>query len=617
MKQNKKVIVCRGLLRVLLAMCLSFVAGLPGAAAVHDSIEQAKGQFRAVTEGDVDQAKTAVQRAMSSLDRYLSHDTSRALGWKEYVMWDRQQQQLSNAESLDLAFWRQVLWRETQNSAGLDRDSFQQHRAAVRRLVDVTEASRLSNPKDEYDRTLVALAKIFPRHKEELSAQEAEETTRLLTLLRRRQQAASLVQTIRASYTHPNLVVSVPATMIERLGEQTLQREFDVDDVLNGAAVTGKGRLSANSRFSLLENREKAVIRVDIIGSTNSDTRSIRQGVTVQSRNVLRFAAATAIDVGPSGLSVRPFKTNANLNTRILSISTPYRSRRDAAARREVDARQAADRQLAQRRAIDDLSLAFDQEMAATIKPVNAFYEGNVVRPLNCFDKFPDDVHVFSNEPQLGIHAVFAEDYQLAAPIAAPVVGDEATLNIAVHQSAFNNTANTLLASQTMSLRAALQQLLGSVTATQAADDDPLYITFDRERPLCVSFEEGKISISLSGQGYDYGGKRYSGMDIELALRLERTGDGWWLTQSRPPEVMLPMLPNGDRSKLGIRDYALRRILTNVIKRDFPSRLKLAVPDLPSPLDKLGHLAACEVLVKDGWFCLAVESHKPTAAGRR
>ena len=599
---------------MLLAMCLSFVASLPGAAAVHDSVEQAKDQFRTVTEGDVEQAQTAVRRAMSAVDKYLSQHTSRAIRWKKYVMWDRQQQQLSNAESLDPAFWRRVLWRETQNHAGLDHVSFQQHRAAVRKLIDVVEASRWPNPEDEYDQAFAALAKILPRHKEELSAQEAEETTRLLTLLHRRQQAASLVQTIRASYTYPNLVVSVPATMIEQVGEQKLQREFDVDDVLNGAAVTGKGRLNAKSRFSLLENREKGVIRVDIIGSTNSDTRSTRQGVTVQSRNVLRFASATAMGVGPSGLSVRPFKTNANLDTEILSISTPYRSRRDAAARREVDARQEADRQLAQRRAIDDLSLAFDQEMGATIKPVNAFYEDNVIRPLNCFDEFPNDVHVFSNETRLDIRAVFAEQYQLAALVAAPAVGDETTLTVVVHQSAFNNTANAMLAWQTISLRAALNSLLGLLLPTEVADDDPLYITFAREHPLSVSFEEGQIAISLSAHGYRYRGQRYSGMDIRLALRPEHTAEGWSLVQSSAPQVMLPILPDGRRPRLGIRDYALRRILTNVIKRDVPSRLELRATNLPPPLDLLEPLAASEVLVKDGWFCMAVESRTQTTA---
>jgi hypothetical protein len=164
-----------------------------------------------------------------------------------------------------------------------------------------------------------------------------------------------------------------------------------------------------------------------------------------------------------------------------------------------------------------------------------------------------------------------------------------------------------MLASRTMSLRAALQQLLGSAAATQGDDDRPLNITFDEKCPLNVSFEEGQMTISLCGQGYESGGKRYSAMDIELALHPERAGDGWWLVQSRPPQVMLPISADGRRPKLGLRDYALRRILTNVLERDVPRRMELKVANLPSPLDRLGPLTACEVLVGDGWFCLATK----------
>ena len=77
---------------------------------------------------------------------------------------------------------------------------------------------------------------------------------------------------------------------------------------------------------------------------------------------------------------------------------------------------------------------------------------------------------------------------------------------------------------------------------------------------------------------------------------------------------MLPTLSDGRHPKLGLRDYALPRIPTNVTNRDVPSRLELKATNLPPPLDRLEPLAACELLVKDGWFCLAAESRKQAAA---
>jgi hypothetical protein len=99
-------------------------------------------------------------------------------------------------------------------------------------------------------------------------------------------------------------------------------------------------------------------------------------------------------------------------------------------------------------------------------------------------------------------------------------------------------------------------------------------------------------------------------MDLVLQYHAERKDDRWWLVRSGPPEVALPKRPDGTRPKLGIRDYALRRILTNVAERDAPQRSELVLRQLRPPLDSLEPLVVRELVLNNGWFCVAIEPER-------
>jgi hypothetical protein len=104
-------------------------------------------------------------------------------------------------------------------------------------------------------------------------------------------------------------------------------------------------------------------------------------------------------------------------------------------------------------------------------------------------------------------------------------------------------------------------------------------------------------------------------MDLVLEYRAERKDNRWWLVRSGPPEVAPPKRPDGTRPKLGVRDYALRRILTNVVERDAPQRSELVLRQLRPPLDRLQPLVVRELMLHEGWFCVAIEPDPDTGAG--
>jgi hypothetical protein len=421
------------------------------------------------------------------------------------------------------------------------------------------------------------------------------------------------VQQIRQRYGHPNLQVTVPARFLVKNGNGEMDSDYGVSDYINGARVTGSGRLTGTREFQLQKDEQRGLIGVTFSGATNSVTRAYQDGVRVQTQSTLRFTSSSAVHVVPEGFDVQPFASNAQLSNRIQWIATSYSGRRDSEARSRVYGRQEVDRREGQRKAIYRLNTSFYRELKSQFEPAQTFYEERFRRPLLRFDQFPDDVQVSSDESHLRIRADCAAGYQLTAQAPPPSFGKDSEIKLAIHQSALNNTVSAFLASQTMPLRDAVRRTLDFGAEPTAADADgaeadadaPLEITFSNALPFQVSLEKGLIVFTLSGNAYQRGEQRYAGMDIVLRFRPEQKSGKWWLVQAQPPEVLLPRLPDGTRPKLGIRDYALRRILTNVIQRDVPERTEIEALELPPPLNQAGELVAASVLVRDGWFCLA------------
>ncbi len=555
-------------------------------------------------------ARNEVRRALNAVQDFVGTRTAKALAWKKFMLWDQQLAQLTAAKPIDVAFWQSVLRLETRDSPGLEHEAFRYHRAAVRELIDVFEASQNADLKAEYEKTLTELAAALPKGNEKISAERADKINRSFARLYRQGQAAELVQAIRAQYSLPNVALTIPASFVERMGSGDMDSEYAVNDVINGARVQGSGRLVGTRKFSLADDKKQGVLSISMAGTTDSLTQGYQDGVTVQTRSVLRFKSTSAVHMTPLGFNVLPFATAADLNNQILRISTTYGGRRDSEARSRVYGRRESDRREGERRATYRLKTSFGEEVAKQFQPAQDYYDEKVRNPLLRYDRFPDDVSVTSSTSQLRIRAVVATDYQLGAPLPMPAFGKETELKFAVHQSVFNHSTVPFLAGEKMSLQDAARRALTFSAATAGGASDSLQITFNDAAPLRVSFESGLLSIVLSGAAYQQGGQRYSGMDLALAFRPEQKDGKWWLVQARDPEVMLPKLPDGTRPKLGVRDYALRRILTNVIKRDVPARSELEMLKLPPPLDSSQGMAISTVLVRDGWFCMSAKEVK-------
>lgn len=601
----------------------------PEFAAFAEQIQQARSEFRQVTEADLELATGDVRQALAGVEKIFASSPQKLRGWQQYLSWPDQIEQLTSAEP-NAVFWREIFHRVARNEEGLERPEFQNYRRSLRALIDVTEAMQHPNLAEEFEQTLDEMAEIVGSDAtardsqrlltedlsaEDLSAEDilAEDIDRLSTLLsrlHRRRQVPGLVADMRRSFDHANLIVEVSDAGLRQIASRDVERDLVIHDLFRGAVVRGTGRFSATQTMSLPSRNQNGHFRLQMRGTTTSETASRQQGVTVRNYNFLTFQTAARLELAANGLTLLTGQTKATLRSDLLHVSTDFGTRlREKRAREIVKARQAEDRAAAERKAIKDLEVAFQSELSTAVATGNRRYVKSVRHPLMRHDRFPSVLEFSSNAAVFRLQSVLANDYELAAPANWPKAPENAEVTILVHQSAFNNTIGAMLASRKMSLGSAFgQHWLSADTIDE--ERDSMSIEFADSSPIQVLFQDGHVHLAYSGAHYSKQGQCYSGMDILLQYRIEQQDGQFWLVQAEPPAVVLPKGPDGKRRRLGIRDYTLRRILKNVIAKELPDRTSLSSISLPSPLDALDAVDIVHLEMQNGWLCLCATQRR-------
>lgn len=577
---------------------------------LHDLVAAARSQFQPVTDEHVQLALQQVRDALQSAENApypIGQD------WQTYLLWNEQREHAKGGSPVDVEFWQRVFALLAENHAGLERKQFGQLRGAIRHLLDVVDARAQLDLQAEYSALLDKLAQALPADESTPSSATLGRLSDLLTQLARRQQAAELVTAVRKKFVHPNLIVAIPQSAIKQVLDQQVEQPYDYKRNIGGAATTGRGVIKATIEAALVADDATAAIRVRIAGESLASTTSYEDSVRVSTRGNLQFTSTATVRPTSSGLQADAVRTEGELSSRVVGVSSPYRGRRASQARAQARARHDARLSLAESLAIKDLNGHLTKELNAGRDDVNALFRERVHDPLARFDRFPEEITFRNDKASTWLFATVADQRQLAAPPDVLDCGPEDSVRLCCHESVINNTAAAVLASRTRSFDELFGQLTGQALTT-ATDDPPLTMTFSNRGPLGVHFLEGEVLLTLSPSRYDYQGHTHSGMEIQLRLKVEQSETNWCLTRVGKPNITPYELPDGSRARLNVRELAFRRILLNRLERDWPASVDLSLINLPTDLKLNARLATESVQIRDGWFLL---SAKVSANGKK
>jgi len=566
-------------------------------------IESARSKFRPIGEEDVRLAVDEMRSAQGPVARFMRDRPEYAEGWRQYLHWDKQNRQLADPSSLDVPFWKSVLLLESVSSAGLDRPEFQQHRAAMRNLINVLQAAADPALRDSYEATLDSLSVLLESGATGVDSDQAQNITQLLEQLDKQGQGTELLGEIKKHFSRRNVLIYVPEKSIDRDRHGTVERSFQVSERIGGASVRGSGVMTAQYDWSPVTSDNSAIWRMDVEGTSVSRTSAYQNGVTVRNKSTIPFHSQGSVTFDLSGFRVSDFSTSGNLRLRTTSIRTPFRGLRNRIARRKALKQQASTRGISGRNARRGISNSFRREVESELIDANRNYREDIVLPLNCFDLFPTDstVQTTSDSVQIGLR--LANSRQLAAQHGVDNFYSGNQIRLAVHQSALNNLA-TSLAGQTRSLRKMLLELRPSDEQEVDDEQNDVDITFSDLSPIIVSLDEGMIRVRILGENFRRGGQKYRAMEIQFHYDLRYEQGEHYLSLAAKPIVAHPLGSGGSRPKLGIRDLSLRRILLSILERDLPEKIALDEIELPFQVDLLGPLRTVHFQSDNGWALL-------------
>jgi hypothetical protein len=255
-------------------------------------------------------------------------------------------------------------------------------------------------------------------------------------------------------------------------------------------------------------------------------------------------------------------------------------------------------------------------------------YQNDYRLPLERRGDLPNHTRFSTTDSALAFETTQANRGQLAAPGAPPELPAASDLVARVHETAINNYTAAMLSGATLSESEPGAGTKADVTlppwikdawknrmdekadAASEEDFEAWSLTFRRDRPITVSFVDGKIQLTLHIANLKSGDDVFNRWDVTSIYTPEMNEGGVTLTRDGEL-VVLPTGFDSEKGQLSSRQVAVRRNLTKVLTersdkgRGIPQTIKIKAIEPTDELADIGPLPVTEFASKDGWLTVA------------
>ncbi|MBN2474184.1 MAG: hypothetical protein JXB62_06235 [Pirellulales bacterium] len=570
----------------------------------------AKDGFRPVTAADLQEAGAGLRVALGRLERWLSADGTKGNRWKSYLHWDRIQSELGSSGPPDLTVLDKTFERLDGEDPGLRLVRFCDARQALRKYLSVARAADNPELATGYGQLLDGLAARLESYIANPTAEDALAIGQAIAWLDAVSQAPDLVLAIRHHLARPNLMVQVSEAVVAAGIAGPVDDTAPIRDVILGTTICGTGHTIGETRVELVADAERAAMDVIFLGTTESDNVGYNGPARIYSHGTTVFDARKRLWIDTEGLRSLPAESHATTRTKIDRIRAKRSSRlvEQIAWQRACKQKTTAE-QIASRHAEQRVNRRVNAQGAEMMNRVNRAMAEKFRRPLRQRRLFPERLDFSTTGDFLHVVALQAGPTELAAPTAPPSLTGEPDLSVRLHESLINNLASDALSGMTLreeAFQAAVVEILGELPERLAADEDqePWGITFARHRPISVTFDDGRFSITLRGQRYYKAGKPHPGMEVTAVYQIARGPQGLKAVRQGELQILPPGFTAG-KSRLSPGQIVIQTLLERRFGRIFQEELIGEGLVLPGKWRKMGEMEPVELLCKDGWLAVA------------
>ncbi len=606
---------------LLIATCAKTAPGaesFPPIGGLGDACREAKAEYRPLSEIDLEVVRDELAEAFERLDGRLSRDGENGALWREFLWCDRLEDALQSESPLDVSTLARIDKRFTAEQEGLNLVWFVDVHQAMRRYRSMDRS--IDNPRFQptYEALLDALAERVEAYASEPTADVAVEIGQAVGQLEDFRQVPQLVRAIRHHFSHPNLFFEVSADLISAGMSMSVDETGPVRDVILGADIRGTGHTTGQLCVSLVPDADRAAIDMVLQTTTQSQNIARKGGVRIYNNGTTVIGTQKSVWLDEQGFSTMGAVSQATTRTTITGIRSDRGSNLiEKAARRRAEKQQREAECIGSLHAEQQSNRRVDQEVGERLSQANAAFVDKFRVKLVGRKLFPQQLRFSTTEQALQIVGLQADASRLAAATPPPELPDGSDIALRLHQSMVDNFAAGALAGRTVDdqqLRKIVVDLLGEmpeVLEVEEENDERWAVSFDRDRPITVTFAEGMLTLVIRGSKYTKGKTAYPAMNITAIYKIEPAAEGFKAIRQGDLQIFPPGFDPQSGDTLSTSLVVIRRLLERRMGKFLGEEIELGSFVVPDQWLKVGQLRPLSLAAENGWLTVCWEMASP------
>lgn len=573
-----------------------------------DAVNEARTQFRPISEEDLQKAKADATGAVDRLEARFRQDEDNAQAWREYLHFEDLKRELAKDLPDATVIERSYRLLASDDQEALRYVWFLDAREALFRMLALRRAKDDPQLETTYARQLDALAGALAQETADPDPLTCGRIGRLLGWLETAGQASGLTERIRERFGRPNLYLRCSASFVGEAVSRDVSEPTDVTDCILGTRVRGRGTTVGAVSAELVPFRNGGLVDIRFTGNTRTENVGVNGPATIYSSASTGFAAVKRLVIDADGLSCFPTVSAADTNSTFKQIrtSSPLRLVQRIATNRAYQQKRLGE-QIASRHAEDRLNRRVDEQLNDVLTRANGNYKTRVLGPLRRFRLSPESMQFNTTAEHLCCRILQAKADQIAAASAPPEVSGTARLAFQVHQSVFNNTASSALSGVFLmeeDFHSLLKDLLGSVPkrVEEEKGETPWGIDFAPESPVWVEFVEDRVRLGIRARRFVRGDETHPGMAVIVTYIVRKTGEGIVLLREDAFDITPLDFADRDEPRLSAKETTIKTLLQRRLEKLFEKTVTAEPLTFEGEWEKAGPLELTRLEAKDGWL---------------
>ena len=565
--------------------------------------QDAKSQFRPLTQEDLKSAKDELVAALDRLDPKLKADGANGDDWRKFLLWDQLQQELHKDGPINQTVLNRICERYAAGNEGLGLVWFVDARAALWRVLKVEDAIGNAKTKTTYEAILDNLGNNLKSFAAKPTTENTLGISESIRWLQIRSQVPELVQAVERQFSQPNFYGEASADFVAAAAAQPVDENTPICDNIMGTSLSGNGHTVGRITGQLVPDPNAGIIDTLLFTTTYSSTIGSHPPVCIYSTGTTCISACKRIWVNEYGVFSRPTVSNAVTQTCINDIQANRRIIERAAWKRAAQQKPTAEC-IASQHAEARANKRVDDQAAESLDKAQQDYVKKYRQPLLDHKLFPEKLQVSTDKEALQSVSMEVGSARLAAPTTPPSP-IQTDLALRVHESMINNFALDALGGMTINeddFQHSFLGTFGKLPEKMKRDENqpPWIITFATRQPISVTFADSGFKILVRGTQFINGSNSCDDTDVVVTYKIEKTDSGFKAIRQGDIQI----LPKG-KLQVGGQGEGVRSLLRKRFEKIFEPEIIGKGFTFTGKLEKLGKMLPVDAQSSNGWLSIA------------